>query len=110
MIHTWHKYIPVLYTDSFKYYAILEYNFKDDEMPTFEETACTKIHPVDMCIRVHFNNGMRDLLLLTKVSGSYSDYEGSLDEEDIRVEMVDFPESKKRLVWIFILCLLCNID
>lgn len=68
-------------------------------MPTFEDSTCPENYPDNyFCIGVNFPNSAKDMLILTKLSGT-SIFEGFLREDDeVPVVMIDTPATRKRMV------------
>ena len=70
-------------------------------MPAFESSVdCQNIgeDKADLCVGVKFPNSIKDMLILTQVSGT-SIYEGYLgDENEVPVVLIDTPLTNKRMV------------
>ena len=70
-------------------------------MPKFDDTTCRN-GVGDICIMIHFGNGMNDSMNLIKNPEAQSIYEGSLSSDsDVPAVVIDIPKTNRRMV--------CNI-
>ena len=81
-----------------------------DALPMFEDDECPPDSGLDLCVKVAFPNGMKDMLLLTRNSPTSTVYEGVLkDEDDAFVVLIDAPEDSERIVSLSTRFRGCNI-
>ena len=71
----------------------------DDALPTFEDDVCPPDSGLDLCVKVAFPNGKKDMLLLARDSPNSTVYDGFLaGEDDAYVVLIDAPEDDERIV------------
>ena len=82
----------------------------DVALPTFEDDKCPTDSGLELCVKVAFPNGIKDMLLLTRNSPTSTVYEGVLkNEDDAFVVLIDAPEDSERIVSLSTHFRGCNI-
>jgi len=77
---------------------------QDHPMPTFEEMTCPHDLPdveegPELCIKVSFHNGNEDVMVLSKMDGSTTMFDGFLQQdEDVSIILIDSPQTHHRLI------------